>query len=478
MHKSSLPINTASEIDYDVIIVGAGPVGLATAIGLRQRGITNIMVLDQTRSFRKVGQGIDLLPNGLKALKYLDVQAYKNIQNVGQKFNNFSSPRKKSLTWTSKNVKGEIIRSVPLDYEEYQKKYGEGRVSLGWYDLQTQLRNLLPAESIQVNHRCINVVEQTDSSCIRADFISNREIEENPYSHWQYHNQNNIQTSIDTALISESKIKSIRAKLLVAADGINSTVRRIIYKNTPYSSYQKPEYTGFVAISSGGFIKNIPEILAQQIKTQFLGESRVVTIVNDREFAQEMPRIILFCPHPHEFTYLIHTSLPLEVLANKSGQELINLALDELKQANFPDTIQQLVALCPTEQIVQRPYYIHPAHVSGSAEPQWHQGRIVLVGDAAHGMPPFMAQGVNQGLEDAATIVTLITNIIQQHNWDNLPAIQTAFVQYESFRRPLVNMIQQATLTRIPLSSKEKWEQYCQQVYNRNLEELLCALNI
>ncbi|NRB08764.1 MAG: FAD-dependent monooxygenase, partial [Richelia sp.] len=26
---------------YDVIIIGAGPVGLATAIGLHQRGITN-----------------------------------------------------------------------------------------------------------------------------------------------------------------------------------------------------------------------------------------------------------------------------------------------------------------------------------------------------------------------------------------------------------------------------------------------------
>lgn len=27
---------------YDVVIVGAGPVGLATAIGLYKRGITNI----------------------------------------------------------------------------------------------------------------------------------------------------------------------------------------------------------------------------------------------------------------------------------------------------------------------------------------------------------------------------------------------------------------------------------------------------
>ena len=64
---------------YDVIIVGAGPIGLATAIGLYQRGIENILVIDQARSFRQVGQIIDLLPNGLKALKCLSVNAYTSV---------------------------------------------------------------------------------------------------------------------------------------------------------------------------------------------------------------------------------------------------------------------------------------------------------------------------------------------------------------------------------------------------------------
>ena len=49
----------------DVLIVGAGPVGLATAIALYQRGINNILVIDQTRTFRQVGQVVDILPNGL-----------------------------------------------------------------------------------------------------------------------------------------------------------------------------------------------------------------------------------------------------------------------------------------------------------------------------------------------------------------------------------------------------------------------------
>jgi 2-polyprenyl-6-methoxyphenol hydroxylase-like FAD-dependent oxidoreductase len=68
---------------YDVLIIGAGPVGLATAIALRQRGINNILVIDQTRSFRQVGQVVDILPNGLKALKCISEDAYQQIKTVG-----------------------------------------------------------------------------------------------------------------------------------------------------------------------------------------------------------------------------------------------------------------------------------------------------------------------------------------------------------------------------------------------------------
>jgi 2-polyprenyl-6-methoxyphenol hydroxylase-like FAD-dependent oxidoreductase len=46
-------------------------------------------------------------------------------------------------------------------------------------------------------------------------------------------------------------------------------------------------------------------------------------------------------------------------------------------------------------------------------------GRVVLVGDAAHGMPPFAAQGANQGLEDAVVIATLIIKIIAEQGLDN-----------------------------------------------------------
>ncbi len=254
------PQNSNPKIDYDVAIVGAGPVGLATALGLRQRGIENIIVLDQTRTFRKVGQGLGLLPNGLKALKYIDTQAYDNIKATIEQPNNSLQPSQKTDTekkqpspeWHLINVNGQKIRSFSLGYDEYFQKYGEGRVSISWYDLQTQLRTLLPEEQVKPNHRCINVVTEPEFQCVRADFVSDREVEANPYAHWDDTQQKNKSSIVSSSPFPESEITSIRAKLLIAADGINSTVRQAIYKETPYSEYSKPEYSGIAAISSGG----------------------------------------------------------------------------------------------------------------------------------------------------------------------------------------------------------------------------------
>ncbi|WP_424536956.1 FAD-dependent oxidoreductase [Sphaerisporangium viridialbum] len=50
-------------------------------------------------------------------------------------------------------------------------------------------------------------------------------------------------------------------------------------------------------------------------------------------------------------------------------------------------------------------------HTRHKVPSRWGDGRCVLLGDAAHGMPPVMAQGTNQSLEDVATLVDCLSAV-------------------------------------------------------------------
>ncbi|MEH2319799.1 FAD-dependent oxidoreductase [Nostoc sp.] len=507
---SVISSSTSHEI-YDVVVVGGGPIGLATAIGLRKRGIENVLVVDQTRAFRQIGQIVDVLPNGLQSLKHLDPNAYEEVkkneldflnpkQSNGQKtieLTQEQQPSKTSHQWVHKNLQGQTIRSTSLSFDDWFKDYGEGRVSISWYNLQTTLRELLPQDRVKANHRCINVVNEPEKGCVRIDCVADTRIEANAYAYWTDGQKDNETQPQNSDIASqELATKSIRAKLIVAADGINSTVRRLLYTDTQYHDFARPEYSGFAAI----FCIEITEIakeLLTKLEEAFFQDSRIVTITNDEISGDSVyinnVRMILFHRPTGELGYIIHLPLPLDSLQGKSESSLIDLALQELEKAGFPDLLKQLVRISPPAKMQQRPYYIHPATISDSLQvsnstglnteadpakipPAWSVGRIVLVGDAAHGMPPFMAQGANQGFEDALVVTTLIAKIAEENNWDDPQAIAKAFEKYECLRRPLMAYVQQATLKRSPYSSDKELQEYTQQLYRRNFDQIIEAL--
>lgn len=64
--------------------------------------------------------------------------------------------------------------------------------------------------------------------------------------------------------------------------------------------------------------------------------------------------------------------------------------------------------------------------------PIWHQGNIGLIGDAAHAMVPFQAQGAAMGIEDAAVLAPLLINE---------PTAEAAFAKFAQARRPRVERV-------------------------------------
>lgn len=69
---------------------------------------------------------------------------------------------------------------------------------------------------------------------------------------------------------------------------------------------------------------------------------------------------------------------------------------------------------------------------------EWSQGAIALLGDSAHAMLPFAAQGAGMAIEDAA----VLARCLGESQNDGAPAIAAALERYTRERRPRVARVQ------------------------------------
>ena len=67
--------------------------------------------------------------------------------------------------------------------------------------------------------------------------------------------------------------------------------------------------------------------------------------------------------------------------------------------------------------------------------PRWTAGRVSLLGDAAHPMLPFFAQGAAQAIEDAAVLADCLAGVAAER-------VPQALLRYEARRRPRASQVQ------------------------------------
>jgi 2-polyprenyl-6-methoxyphenol hydroxylase-like FAD-dependent oxidoreductase len=198
------------------------------------------------------------------------------------------------------------------------------------------------------------------------------------------------------------------ADVVIGADGIHSLVRDLIV------GPDMPIHKGRIAYRA-----IFPSALMGGVD---VGPSRTKWWGVDRH-------IVIYYTKPDRSEIYLITSVPepAEWMTRESWSTTGDV--DELRNAyeGFHHDVRAVVEACPS---------CHKwAILEREPLPRWSDGRVVLLGDSAHPMTPYMAQGAATAMEDAA----VLTRCLAESGGDDVGG---AFARYEAHRKPRTAKIQ------------------------------------
>jgi 2-polyprenyl-6-methoxyphenol hydroxylase-like FAD-dependent oxidoreductase len=197
--------------------------------------------------------------------------------------------------------------------------------------------------------------------------------------------------------------------ILIGADGIHSQTRNIILPDGP-----KPAYVGIVAVGGlvlGSAVPSISQREKQSINYTF------------------GPKGFFGYMGVHDGNAMWWSNLPRE--NELSREELATLSLEAIKK--------EMLAIYqsyhePIESLISNSQSSLKLNISDiQTLPKWHEGRVLLIGDAAHAVSPNAGQGASIALEDAMYLARLLR--------DSSGDYEQVFTQFETDRKTRVEKI-------------------------------------
>ena len=185
------------------------------------------------------------------------------------------------------------------------------------------------------------------------------------------------------------------ATCLIGADGIHSKVRRCIHPTA------NPVYTGIMALISAvdrSTLRFPSSEDADNYLPCFIAGKHGAFIV--------LPQ----SPDGNTIAVLSHSQFPE---TDKAGWDALRASPDKMmkmqihNKEEWPDFVQSVMENIQPDSIAPWPYSFMP-HLDTWTSPN---KRVILLGDAAHAIPPASGQGAAQAFEDAYSLSLLLSNL-------------------------------------------------------------------
>lgn len=345
------------------LIAGGGIGGLASAIALAQRGI-DVRVCERRAEFPEEGAGIQIGPNGTRVLQQLGVAEFLEGK--------VASP---DALVVHDGATGRELTRLPLG-SWLAKRHGSPYWTAHRRDLHSALRMRAESEPRITLSRATEIV-----SC---------------------RNEPNA-----VAAVTGSG-ETLQASLLVAADGLWSSLRRSIASETAI-----PTPVGKTAFRSVTAAENMPAELDRNAVHIWLSPGAHAVhypVTGGRDVA-----LVVIADDP--------------TLSEGWDAPAATEAVKDKMRAFAPS----LRSLANSTQTWRRWSLYRLPNLT-----RWTSGRAALLGDAAHPMLPFLAQGAVMALEDAVTLASRVA----VSNGD----VERALHAYEQARHPRVSKVIDASI--------------------------------
>jgi salicylate hydroxylase len=267
---------------------------------------------------------------------------------------------------------GQVISTTPMG-ERCELMYGANCYVAHRADLREFFRRALPEEAVRLDHRCVGVTQSGKG--VDLQFVS-----------------------------ASGQMRQVTADAAIGADGIHSVIRDYV---TPQ---EEPRFSGLCAFRCLVPAERAPKLARRPVQTLWLGPGR--HFVHYPISAGRLVNVVAIAPAGDWRSESWTADGEISDMAREFGRwdkrvhRLIVSATQTKRWALFDRA--------PLER--------------------WTVGRLALLGDAAHAMLPFLAQGAAQCVEDAVTLADCL-KLAEPHS------VEAALKRYEELRRPRANHV-------------------------------------